>query len=492
MLILLILSLPGADGLNDLQLLAYNDLIQNVSKVDQRYTRYLSLHALDDKELKKTALIKSLIFVLNSTSFRSNLYNPIIVRNANNENKLLRINLQSLGWDSNSRSNRFNRLKERKITFPETYPLDIWEEIIKEDIYFYTSTSESRGWLDPNINESFRTITYSSKPLLNGYQVLSLIFKEPLYSTILLHPSKESDLYKVYGVDESIINSDPQLKQGGATLDSIVALHNRELQLIPSLYGKNDRFIWRTFDFNKDNTGDKSVLENFAGTVKHDGREIIGSLPNGLHWFYLANGTGNQVAVVPQDIAIDQRDNVKVKDRSVINAYKCVSCHIDGINTFQDVVSQSMLRPGIGLGIFNKKIYGEYVKANNNLKENLEEYYLSTLHDKIANQQTTYINSVKQCNGLATLPNSQNVNELIESYQYDLVTPVQAQREMALSIAEFQVVTKNSGNPYLVLLGGGQSVRRVAFEKAFSTGMLVKQYTWDKGNQGVGNQGKQK
>lgn len=466
------LQLPTS-SLNDVYNLAYTDLVTNVNKEDRYYTRYLSIHNFQNKK----SIIDAAIFTLNSTSFRSIIYHPVVVNDQNNVPTLIRINLTAIGYDKNFRSKKLNRYKEQQIDV-SNFKIDVWEELIKEDFYFNTSYTNSngtylRGWIDPTLDLNFRTASYSGKPVLRADQFIKLSLLEPYYSQILMLPSKESDLYKAFGINEAFINSDSQLKAGGATLDSIVALHNRELQLIPSLYG--EKFIWRTFDFNKDTTGDKSILENFAGTVKHDGREIIGSLPNGGQWYYLSNGQGNQVNVVPQDIAIDQRNDpkLKIKDRSVINAYKCISCHVNGINPFNDIVSSSLLKPNIGLGIIGKSY-------DNVLKTTIEDYYLSSIPNIITKQIQSYTKFIADCNGNDPETNATNINETIESYIYDLITPEQAIREMSITPLESKVLWRNSGNPYLVLLSGNVSIRRASFEQAFQYGMLVKRYPWDK------------
>ncbi len=487
----LILIQPNQNiiSLNDIQTIAFNDL-QTLNKNDYLNIRYLSLHAIPLN--RRNQLITSLIYTLNATSFRSKLSNPVIILDKNNAPILLRINLSDISWDLSNRSKRIGRLKARNVDITSFTP-DIWELLTQDDYYFQTNSLNSkneplRGWLDPGINEQLRTLTYSSRAILNGYQILNHLLLEPAYSQALLLPSKEADLYKAFGIDQTLIDNDPQLKKGGATLDSIVALHNRELQLIPSLYGKDNKFIWRTFDFNKDATGNKSVLENFVGSVKHDGREIIGSLPNGLHWYYLANAAGTQVNVVPQDIAIDQREvildpNAKVplviKDRSVLNSYKCISCHESGINSFNDVIALNVLKPKVGLGIFNKVKDPNYLK-NNDFKEAIEDYYLSNINREITSQQINYVATIKQCNGLDNVENAYTINNLVEDYQYKLITPIQAQLEMCVSANEFQILCRNSANPYLVLLANGQPIRRAAFEKAFYDALTVKIYPWDK------------
>lgn len=497
-LLLLVAQPNNIISLNDIQNIAYTDLTKNVNKNNHLNVRYLSLHTIPingNNGFSRKHLISSLIYAINATSFRSKLDNPVIIVNSKNEPILLRIDLSNVGWDVSNRAKRVERLKERGVDI-SSFTKDFWETLSTDDYYFQTNSVNSkgetlRGWLDPNINEQLRLLTYSSRPILNGWQILNRLLLDPTYSQALLLPPKEIDLYKSFGIDQTTIDKDPQLKKGGATLDSIVALHNRELQLVPSLYGKDNKFIWRTFDFNKDETGKRSIIENFVGSVKHDGREIIGSLPNGLHWYYLANGVGTQVNIVPQDIAIDQREivndpknqvNLVIKDRSVINAYKCVSCHENGINAFNDIISVNILKPNIGLGIFdpNKIKDPNYFYKNNDLKESIEDYYLSNVSKEITNQQTSYTNIVKECNGLDTLTNAYAINNLVEGYQYNLVTPQQAQLEMSVSNNEFQILCRNSANPYLVLLSSGQPIRRSAFEKAFYDALTVKIYPWDK------------
>jgi hypothetical protein len=122
-----------------------------------------------------------------------------------------------------------------------------------------------------------------------------------------LLPPTEKDLYKRF-TDLKTIDRE-NLKRGAVTVESIVALGNvREVQEIPGLFGYDVRFVWRTFDFIHDAEAPRppqDPYETLGGTARHDGREIIGTLPNGLHWYYLCDGgtgkdDGKQVNVVPQ------------------------------------------------------------------------------------------------------------------------------------------------------------------------------------------------
>lgn len=440
----------------------------------RRTTRYLSLANI--RPSNRAALTKALTFALNSTSFRSEMVRPESLA----DGTLLRIDLRSLGWDRDTRAARLNRMRLSGVQFSPT--LDVWEQFAKADPYYKVTTPHGgRGWIDPALEYQARQASYSITFILRGDWLLSKLMTDRpsgFYSDVLMLPPKENDLYRVFGIDVAFVDRENQLKRGGAVLESIVALHNRELQQIPSLYGYDDRFIWRTFDVNVDKAGDKSVLEAFAGRLKLDGREIIGTLPNGLHWYYLANAVGNQVAEVPTDIAQDMRQTREpVRDRRVLSPYKCVACHgpQNGTYPFDDVVSKAMLNPAVGiLAVFKDK-----VKLADE-KERIEEYYLSGLGRQIRRQQDSYAERLKVCNGETGTENAVNVVSLVEAYPANLVTREQAARDMGLTVPEAVKAWRLSGNSQLVVLSSGQPIRRAAWESAFQDAMRAVAWPWEK------------
>jgi len=462
------------------------DLAEKVSPGKRRVTRYLSLHAVPENQ--RAEFTRILTFALNSTSFRGQFAKPLPIAGT----PLLRIDLEALGWDRDSRIARRSRLEQSGVKFAfkdvaaENKFLDPWEEFAAADVYFkvtqVTAGIPSRGWIDPVVEEVTRKLSNSSNLLLRADWLLPKLLTEKeqggYYSALLMFPPNETDLYKLFGVDIAFVDRENQLKQGGAVLESVVALHNRELQQIPSLFGYDERFIWRTFDFAVDDVGDKSVLESFAGTVKHDGREIIGSLPNGLHWYYLADAVGKQVAVVPQAIALDMRtDNFgAIKDRNVINAYKCISCHgpVSGTYPFDDVVGKAIVTPEIALAVIAKD-----KKKVADRQQAIEEYYLSDLGKKISRQQESYGARVKACNGVEPGPNSEQLISWIDRYVWGLVSLEQAAREMGRDVPAAVGILRASGNPQLIVLSAGQPIRRAAFEKAWVDAMRAVVYPWE-------------
>jgi hypothetical protein len=474
---------------NDMFKAAHVDQTTQVPPEKRVVVRYLDFHAYPDNE--RDQAIRAMKFALNSTSLKTNFVTPVMIHN----NTIMRIDLEDLGWDKKSRQDKLTILEKFGVKFDldntekKRIFLDIWETFVLADKFFAVSTPDAkgnvqRGWLDPIIEAEARNISYSSKFILRADWLISRLLLEKqfggFYSDLLFFPAKEADLYKAFGANIDFVDSNNQLRQGGAVLKSIVALNNRELQLIPSYFGFDEKFIWRTFDINKAGEENKSVIQAFGGTVKHDGREIIGSLPNGLHWYYLADAAGNQVAEVPPDIAQDKRQGpINVRERRVINAYKCISCHgeANGTYPFQDVVLKAIKNPDIALTVISK----DKDKALA-IKQVLEEYYNSKLGKTIVRQQESYSARVKECNGLESSENSEALVDFIERYIYETVGPQQAANEMGVTLDEAKLYWKNSGNAVASFLLTGEEVPRADWENAFRDVMRSIVYPWENAN----------
>jgi hypothetical protein len=289
---------------------ALDDLLARVPPARRYHTRYLSLAAVPAAD--RPDFIKAITFTLNSLSFRTTLYKPLEIPGG-----LLRIDLTGLEWDREARARRLNLLEKQGVKFPDRKKLeDVWELIAAADPYYFANQDQGkgqlfRGWIDPLAEQKLREVSYSSKAVLRADWLLAKLWVEKkfggFYSRVLLLPATENELYKVLAVDIARVDSEVKLKRGAAVVDSdAVARFNREVQLVPGAFGEVP-FVWRTLDFSNEDSDDRDVTRTFAGKAKHDGREIIFSLPNGLHGYYLADGKGNQAAVVPQDIALDRR-----------------------------------------------------------------------------------------------------------------------------------------------------------------------------------------
>lgn len=469
--------------------------LTTVAPVSRPTTRYASLRAVPVEQRKD--FLNAFVFALNSTSTASQFFRPTVIGD------LVRIDLAALGWDRDFRAEELTRLEAEGVTFTfanvsvKTRFLDIWEDFGAADPYY-------RGCIDPVAVEASRVLAESNKLLLRADWLFPRILLEAkdggYYSQLLLLPTKEADLYKRFGENIATIERFNQLRHGGAIVGpSIVALHNRELQEIPSNFGYDFKYIWRTFDFAKDaDDPTKNVFRSLAGTAVHDGREVIGTLPNGLHWYYLSDGKGVQANVVPQNIALDQRNKRGINNPNVINAIKCMDCHgpVSGIYPFQDNVRGAVISPEIALAVIakDKDVRTEFVPvlgpptsdgrprvqlrfentlanvfraAVTNKVKDLEEYYLSDLGTHIGQQQESYGRRVLACNGLSPVENAANVVSSYNRYHEDLVDPTQAARELGTDLNTAIHCFRQSGNQDLMLLSNGLNIRRVVWEKSF-------------------------
>jgi hypothetical protein len=469
------------------------DLAERVPPEKRRVTRYLSLHAVPADERWK--FVQALDFAVNSVSFRSQIVHPALV---DADRLLYRVDLQSLGWDIESRRARIARLKLSGVDFKlageaERLFADVWEAFARDDPYFKVSQVDGkgklvRGWLEPVLEERTRRETYSSSFILRADWLLPRLLLEKqqggYYSAVLMLPGNEADLYRYVGVDSKFVDRDPQLKVGGATLGpSIVALHNRELQLRPNLYGYDEKAFWVTFDVLNDADKARNVLETFGGKIKHDGREVIFTLPNGLHAYSLFDGAGKQVAVVPQAIALDMRPKSLSRDRNVLNAIACISCHgpVAGIQPFVDPVRKGILDAEIGLAVVtnDKRRFVE-------VTEDLEAYYRLAekggIERDVTRQQESYARRVLAVNELDPKTNAERVMDWFNRYIHDLVTPEMAAADMGLPVAEARALWRTSGNSQLVALSGSGSpaIRRAGWEGgAYGVAMREQTFYWE-------------
>lgn len=356
-----------------------------------------------------------------------------------------------------------------------------WEALVKKDPYFMVSMVDKhiayRGWLDPQVEGRLRIYTHSTRPIVRADRFLALTGTDApdgFYSKFMRLPNNEGQLFVDKGIDVNFLNKNALLR-GGAVLGgaSIVAKHNRELQLFPSPIGLDERYLWRSLDTLSD-VGKESVIDNFLGTVRFAGKEYIGTNPNGTHYYYLANAQNQQVGEVPTKIAQDHQDP---HDATVITPYKCVSCHgpRSGIRHFDDAIRRLALSKDIGLAVVTKGYY-----LDTQLREALEDYYLSPLAQEISKQQASYGRVIYELNGLSPGENSDNFVKFVNRYLHGLVNKQDACRELGVEPEQINAYLKQTGNPVLLAILAGESVPRLAFESAFSAGMTSRIHPWER------------
>jgi hypothetical protein len=493
---------------------ALADLRTSVPAEKQHVTRYLELTAYP--ELVRQQAVQVLTGALNSTSFRGTIAQPVVIADKEGHPQLLRIDLESLEWDYGARSIRLRELERRGVNFgfkddqERNDQLNPWERFVRDEPYHFVTHQVGkhlvRGWIDPAAADEAWRLSKSTNFILRADWLLNRMLTERgfnggYYSTLLQFSSSERDIYRTFLVDiEAVDRAENKLRVGGAVLRSGgVAHNNRELQLLNSAYGRPVGYIWRTFDVSVDRRGEKSVVEALAGTLKHDGREVIGSLPNGWFWAMLFDAGNNRsdgkaVAVVPDVIATVQEPLTPSRDTRVVNSYACWKCHPSAIREFDDVVRRGIMGPGIdqpsiGFATFADR-YNKDQAAS--IRAAVDDYYNSELGQTIKLHQAMYEATVFKTCGMTGQQYASAMVGLVEGYAKDLVDLPQAAREMGFGVEEARAYLRYARNPKLldpkgkpvpdsicVLLSAGEPQTRGAWEQAFPNAMRSRLWGWE-------------
>jgi hypothetical protein len=480
---------------------AFLDLMEKTEPADRRYTRYLSLHTIEPAQ--RETMRKVLDFSTNATSWRSEFSHVEPVSDT-----LVKIDLRRYAWDFPSRSRRLAELERRgvKFDFKDTeerrFATDPWEQLARLDPYFESAHYDSgghyvAGWIDRDKVNAARQVSYSLKPVLRADWIVSKLLTERsfggIYSNLMLFPTKESDFYKAFLIDVDAVQRDNQLLHGGAVLKSAgVALNPRELQLLPSPYGKGGvSYLWRTLDVDvdarsvKNDQGGvdiKNPIEGLRGTFVHVGRESLGTNPNGLQWTQLYNnsskktgGTGDRVEVVPENIAQVFTPVLPPRDTRVYNSVKCLECHLSGVKDFEDVIRKMFLNKQ---AVLQAKAKDPYAAAA--LAEALDEYYASDLGQTIHAQQDAYNARLKAACGMNGQETATSVVGAVEVWLHDPVSPQQMAVDMGENIDFARLAwmagsvdyvsqgVQYKGNPQLTAPLTGESLSRGIYEQSFA------------------------
>jgi hypothetical protein len=443
-------------------------------------TRYLDLS--DVSNGARAALRKALAFAVNSTSWRTTL---AALREVAPD--LLALDLAALGWDRAARDRRIRDLRARGIRFarPEDL-LDPWETFAQDQIHFKAPQAfrgtTYRGWIDPVHDAVARTISRSASFIVRADWLLPRLLLEKeldgYYSQTLLLPDAEADLYTLLAVDVARFDKEDGFRRGTFLVngrDSYVALHNREMQLIKTPVGQDVGFLWRTFDVARDDVAEKRVLNSLAGNLKLDGREIIFSLPNGLHGYRLSNAKGDRVAEVPPNIAQDKRGGPHL-ERRVLTAYKCVDCHgpDDGLIAPGEQARQLLVGdPRLAFVVQDK----DPARVEGRRRE-IEDYYLTPLGRAVEAQRAGYKAALAATNGLAGADNARALVIAVEQYLYWPVDLQIAASETGLDYDCIKAALRSLRGEAAVL-GQGQPIPRPAWDEIFDDVMLSQRYPWD-------------
>ena len=367
---------------------------EKAAPADRPYLRYLILYNLTDDDGRRGEARVVSRWWIHSLSMRRRMTRPKEIGKT-----LLRVDLRDYAWSA-----------------------DAWEKLAAADRYVDEYS------VDTDVLEALRYYSGSAKPLLRLDFFAARSCLEPDYSRFLGLPATLKELFAVLGVQEEAVKK-LSLNIAGAKLESIVTLHNRQVERYPTITG----YFWKTRDV-KSNVGDQAVLDNLFG-VRADAGEYLFTLPNGLQGGYLTNGKGEQQAVAPAEIAVDSQTSFQ--DKQVFNYRNCIGCHEKGIRDVDDVVSALVKGRRLAIETYSKED-----------QRRIEELYLAPLVQTIGVDQGRYALAVYEACGRTPQEASRQFLRLIHEYQEPLVDAARAARELGVEVAALAAVLDRAARAY--------------------------------------------
>lgn len=179
-----------------------------------------------------------------------------------------------------------------------------------------------------------------------------------------------------------------------------VSDHNRMVERHDAKYG----YYWPSYDsagdadrqnFFRFPIGPEFPGQENRGAFKHDGGEMIFSLPNGLQGYMLATSAGDRISVGPLSIVDDPQQFAGSYE--VVNGISCMGCHKQGMIPFTDTLREQFVGRSGAIAEKTLRLYAEKNKMDELVK---------------ADQQR-FLNALRQAIG-AFYPGGTDVGELVE------------------------------------------------------------------------------
>lgn len=282
---------------------------------ERSFLRYFTLTHLHNAGLSPDQLASfrhGLSKLLNSLSWGKQVVPPRAIDAAGT---ILRIDLRDYQWSERT-----------------------WEKIVARNPYGIRLDHESA--------QACRDATGCELPYVRGDWFVASASRPPLYHDILELPTSERELEKLLRLDTLENVRQERVARAGFN-SSGVSRNNRLIERHES----GGTVYWKSYDF-AGNTGRQNLFAHPLGpsvtpsplggegrvrgdiTFQHDGGEIIFTLPNGLHAYFLVDAQGRRIDKGPTAIVSDPRR----PDRAVENGLSCMSCHQRGMIAKADQV----------------------------------------------------------------------------------------------------------------------------------------------------------
>ncbi|MBE7197913.1 MAG: DUF4384 domain-containing protein [Parafilimonas terrae] len=280
-----------------------SDDAEKVTDTDRPNLRYFTFtHLFNAGEPEKSLRVYRMALgkLLNSLSTESDPVVPVAIDPAGT---IFRVDISRLGWTSAT-----------------------WDNVVAADPYVvFFHNSQFRA-----LQTELKTVV----PMIRADWFVFAASRPPLYYTVLDLPKTKGELQKRLGLDVGKDFRGRRVERAGFQLSG-VSDNNRMVER----HAIGTGMYWESYDFGS-NGDRKSIFqfplgpegaqfEDFGDKFSflHDGGEIIFSLPNGFHAYYLTDGKGNRLDTGPTKIVRDPAQ----RDLAVTNGISCMGCHDKGI-----------------------------------------------------------------------------------------------------------------------------------------------------------------
>jgi len=256
-------SMPCSSGVfqdwDELYLLIANDLSgQDID--ERRFSRYVSLgdrYLESDCSSAVTAQRQALNKILNSLSIRSSIGQPIAV---DREERLYRIDLRDYGWD-------------RSITLNGTGFGDAWEALAASNPYAVPFVGDDA--------DDVVSSTGARVPVMMASSLIAFASTPEVYYALLDIPEDLSQLWTELSIDPTVL---PEVQAG--------FVDGREFLAQQWQIEVRRGYLWQISEFGR---APGALFADPLAPPLGD-RELIFTLPNGLHAFAFSDASGRRLS----------------------------------------------------------------------------------------------------------------------------------------------------------------------------------------------------
>lgn len=348
-------------------------------------------------------------------------------------------------------------------------PVEVWESILDGEPYWHLTTEvldpttgkkkkvlTDAGHLDLAEAKQLRETTGSGGAIVRADWLTVKLTQPPHYNNFAGVPATLADWYKSLGVDRDVVIA-LRANKGANIITSGVTKKPRRISRYQGALGG----VWQTYDsFGTDPL--KDPIRNPTFSAGFDAGEFIATKPNGLHLFALFDAQGKRQDSVPDRIAKD--DSELHGDGVLAPAVSCIRCHIeDGLRPFTNDQKS--------LDLSGVKIIADASQPQDDLAAFYGLDGSGKLERQLTRDREDYAAAVAQATGgMKSKDLAEAFAKVFRSYEFDLVDPDSAKRELGTDTLE---PLKGTGDVYLLALANGKPIPRRAFEASYSVAALA-------------------